>query len=120
MLSSAALANLTFMEPGVVALMKKHHSVKVLLSAVRHSLPSIYIQDQVATVLANMAATAECRGEVVKHGGLAVLLKFLSSAKAVDVESKTDYALMAATERVQQKSAIALSRFVRLVIKSTA
>ena len=108
------------MEPGVVTLLKKHSSVQVLIASLdndqRHSLPSIYIQDQVATVLANMAASVECRGEVVMHGGLQVLLMFLRSAKAplISEDRPEDYALMAATERVQQKSAIALSRSVEL------
>jgi len=49
LLASAALANLTFMEPEATALMKKHATVKVLVSAVRqHKTISIYIQDQVS------------------------------------------------------------------------
>jgi hypothetical protein len=48
LLSSAALANLTFMEPSVVQLMRKHSTVKVLVAAVRQQRAiSIYIQDQV-------------------------------------------------------------------------
>ena len=41
---------------------------------------SIYIQDQVAAVLANMAANEETRNDVVEHSGLSVLLKFLQCA----------------------------------------
>ena len=48
LLSSAALANLTFMEPSVVALMRRHGTVKVLVAAIRvQRSVSIYIQDQV-------------------------------------------------------------------------
>lgn len=48
LLSSAALANLTFMEPSVVALMRRHNTVKVLVAAIRlQRTVSIYIQDQV-------------------------------------------------------------------------
>ena len=48
LLSSAALANLTFMEPSVVQLMRRHNTVRVLVGAVRQQKSiSIYIQDQV-------------------------------------------------------------------------
>ena len=48
LLSSAALANLTFMEPSVVGLMRRHSTVKVLVAAIRvQRTVSIYIQDQV-------------------------------------------------------------------------
>jgi hypothetical protein len=71
---------------------------------------------QVAAVLANMAANADCRSEVVRHGGLPILLQFLRSpVPATQAKSKAewrpeDFAQMAATERVLQKSAIAISR----------
>lgn len=73
---------------------------------------SIYIQDQVAAVLANMAANVECRSEVVKHGGLPLLLQFLMAQPPTGLNDlkPEDAAQMAATERVLQKSAIAISR----------
>ena len=50
MLSSAALANLTFMEPSVALMMKRHSTVKVLINAVKQQKAiSIYIQDQVSS-----------------------------------------------------------------------
>jgi len=148
LLASAALANLTFMEPSSVTLMKEFGTVSVLVSAVSSASvagssassrtsstdtlsssigggsnnsnnskgASIYIQDQVAAVLANMAANSECRGDVVKHGGIPLLLKFLhcNAAAATDeqavVTSSDEQAQQAATERVLQKSAIAISR----------
>lgn len=111
LLSSAALANLTFMEPSVVHLIQKHNSVKVLVDAVREQKAiSIYIQDQVAAVLANMAANVDSREEVVKHGGLPILLRFIHAEPPTRPQRPEDFAQMAATERVQQKSAIALSR----------
>merc|ERR1712223_809861 len=86
LLASAALANLTFMEPSAVHAMQRHETVKVLVSIVLQSdefndendhkemscasainerkgfmAASIYIQDQVAAVLANMAANEETR-----------------------------------------------------------
>jgi len=136
LLSTAALANLTFMEASVVPLLRNFNTAKVLVSAInkqqgptksRNSPPgqqqqqrplsvSIYIQDQVAAVLANMAANVDCRSEVVKHGGLPLLLQFLlaepvpqTTAPSSDLKAE-DYAQMAATERVLQKSAIAISR----------
>ena len=100
------------MEPGVVHLLKRHGSVRVLVDAVREQRDavSVYIQDQVAAVLANVAANAETREEVVARGGLPVLLRFLRTQVPARPQRPEDYAQMAATERVQQKSAIALSR----------
>ena len=121
------------MEASVVPLLKNFNTAKVLVSAInkqqghtpklrniqqRPLSVSIYIQDQVAAVLANMAANVDCRAEVVKHGGLPLLLQFLlaeptlpASATSTDLKAE-DYAQMAATERVLQKSAIAISRCV--------
>ena len=50
LLSSAALANLTFMESSVVNLMKAYNTVPVLVGAVlrQQKNVSIYIQDQVS------------------------------------------------------------------------
>ena len=62
-----------------------------------------------------MAANVDCRAEVVKHGGLPLLLQFLlaepATATSTDLKAE-DYAQLAATERVLQKSAIAISRYV--------
>ena len=67
-----------------------------------------------AAVLANMAASPDCRGEVVRHGGLPVLLRFLNARPQVEGPNRSQasdgHAQRAATERVQQKSAIAISR----------
>lgn len=123
LLSSAALANLTFMEANVVPLLKTYNTAKILVTAInkqqgsekgqkRPLSVSIYIQDQVAAVLANMAANVECRSEVVKHGGLPLLLQFLMAQPPTGLNDlkPEDAAQMAATERVLQKSAIAISR----------
>ena len=87
-------------------------------------------------MLANMAASADCREEVTRNGGIGVLLHFLDAKHSKNSPSSTahaqennqnevarsshtahatsrrpeDFAQMAATERVLQKSAIALSR----------
>ncbi len=133
LLSTAALANLTFMEASVVTLLKSFNTAKVLVTSIKRAATSssrnastanggaipvsIYIQDQVAAVLANMAANADCRSEVVKHGGLPLLLQFLMASPPFEINSESDirpedYAQLAATERVLQKSAIAISRYV--------
>jgi len=130
LLSTAALANLTFMESSVVLLLKTYGTAKILVAAINKQQQShqsnqikknlvkkplsvsIYIQDQVAAVLANMAANVDCRSDVVKNGGLPLLLQFLmaeSPATNTDLKPE-DYAQIAATERVLQKSAIAISR----------
>ena len=134
------------MEASVVPLLKNYNTAKILVNAVNQQQQgssktnnkggghypkeinqnnpltvSIYIQDQVAAVLANMAANADCRCEVVKHGGVPLLLHFLMAQipniKKNNINNSNspelkpeDYAQMAATERVLQKSAIAISR----------
>ncbi len=65
---------------------------------------------QVAAVLANMAANESCRQDVIRHGGLPVLLRFLQAQPPDRPAKPEDFAQMSATERVLQKSAIALSR----------
>ena len=118
------------MESSVVLLLKTYGTAKILVAAINKQQQShqsnqikknlvkkplsvsIYIQDQVAAVLANMAANVECRSDVVKNGGLPLLLQFLmaeSPATNTDLKPE-DYAQIAATERVLQKSAIAISR----------
>ena len=111
------------MDSSVVPLLKNYNTAKILVAAINKQQGgaknyqkkplsvSIYIQDQVAAVLANMAAHSECRTEVVKNGGLPLLLQFLLAEAPVSTEPKPEeYAQMAATERVLQKSAIAISR----------
>lgn len=114
------------MEHSAVYSMKRHGTVKVLVSAIstggssltnegmvkmRSTMgASIYIQDQIAAVLANMAANSDCREEVVKHGGLPVLLELLDAKCPKPPEKPEEHAQIAATERVLQKSAIAISR----------
>ena len=71
-----------------------------------------------ATILANMALYQSSRADIAEFNGLSVLIEFLnekpadyqtsssSSSNSVDSE-------ISACERVQQKSAIAISRFCR-------
>ena len=61
---------------------------------------------QIATVLANLAGSKEAAEEVVESGGVAVLLGLLNTGPAPTHRLPE----VATAERVQQKSAIALSR----------
>ncbi|XP_045130951.1 protein inscuteable homolog [Portunus trituberculatus] len=110
LLASAALANLTFLDDGCVEAMRAAGTASVLLRAA-HDNPniSIFTKDQIATVLANLAGSREAAEEVVESGGVAVLLGLLNTGPAPTHRLPE----VATAERVQQKSAIALSRLCR-------
>jgi len=106
LLSSAALANLSFLSPLILTAMSQMDTVSVLLSFLsRNVSPSIYIQDQVATVLANMAARQDTRDLLLNCDLVHVLLYLLAASPA-----KSELPVMAATQRVQQKAAISIGR----------
>ncbi|GIX78700.1 protein inscuteable homolog [Caerostris extrusa] len=65
-----------------------------------------FIKDQVATVLANMAAKEEYRDDLSSGGSLVLLLCFLQLRPS----SVHGTPQLAACERIQQKAAIALAR----------
>lgn len=112
------------MEPSSVYFMRHHQTVQVLVSAVmeatdkaesatcRKAAASVYVQDQVAAVLANMAANVDCRQDVIDSGGIPVLLRFLQAEPPRCPERPDEFAQVAATERILQKSAIAISRYL--------
>ena len=107
LLSSAALANLSFLSPLILTAMSQMDTVSVLLSFLSHNVsPSIYIQDQVATVLANMAARQDTRDLLLNYDLVHVLLYLLSASP-----TNSQLPVMAATQRVQQKAAIAIARY---------
>jgi len=106
LLSSAALANLSFLSPLILTAMSQMDTVSVLLSFLSHNVsPSIYIQDQVATVLANMAARQDTRDLLLNCDLVHVLLYLLAASP-----TNSQLPAMAATQRVQQKAAIAIAR----------
>ena len=134
LLSTAALANLTFSHAEAVPLMAKYRTAQVLVraSSTRKEL-SIFIQDQVrssppggtcasnykiicitcrwlihqiATILANMAAVYSARADIVSNGALATLTSFLQ-LRPSPMQRPAE---VAACERVLKKSAIAISR----------
>ena len=67
---------------------------------------SVFIQEQAATVIANMASIPECRKHLAEHRAVVALLCFLQIRHSPLQRA----AEITAAERVQQKSAIALSR----------
>ena len=69
---------------------------------------SIYILDQVATILANLAASQHTRDTLLHHDVVPALLLFLGTDQ--DTQSKPAPPLLSATQRVQQKAAIAIGR----------
>ena len=106
LLGSAALANLSFLSPLILTAMSAQDTVLVLLQYLTHNVsPSIYIQDQVATVLANMAARADTQESLLSCNIVSVLLHLLAANPGSE-----DLPVMAATQRVQQKAAIAIGR----------
>ncbi|KZS16220.1 Inscuteable [Daphnia magna] len=107
LLSTAALANLTFSHSEAVQLMTKYRTAQVLVQATsfRKEL-SVFIQDQIATILANMAAVYSARAELVSHGALVTLVSFLQ-LRPSPMQRPAE---VTASERVLKKSAIALSR----------
>lgn len=64
---------------------------------------------QIVTVLANMAQSTSCFGEIVDNDGLSLLVTFLN----IKPTAKLTEAELAACERVHQKSAIALTRLAK-------
>ncbi|XP_050727211.1 protein inscuteable homolog isoform X2 [Eriocheir sinensis] len=110
LLASAALANLTFLDGGCVEAMRTAGTARVLLRAAQDNPNlSIFTKDQIATVLANLVGSKEVAEEVVEGGGVAVLLALLNTRPAPTHRLPE----VATAERVQQKSAIALSRLCR-------
>jgi len=107
LLVTAALANLTFMSPLSSAAMKRCGTPEALIKAVHRSpFTTLFAKDQVVTVLANMAANANCRYEIEAINGVGFLISMLETKN----KSLKTQAEISAAERVQKKSAIALSR----------
>ena len=80
---------------------------EALIKAVHRSpFTTLFAKDQVVTVLANMAANSNCRYEIEAINGVGFLISMLETK----VNSLKTQAEISAAERVQKKSAIALSR----------
>lgn len=102
LLCTAALANLSTMDSKCIKYMLHLNTVELLLEAVNKRGPcaSIYLLEQVATLLANMTSLEAAKQQLVKLQSIPVLLYFLKTGSVgEDVE-----------KRLQQKAIIALSR----------
>lgn len=104
LLCAAALANLSSLDNHFIQYLIECGSASILLSAVKNRGPmvSVYLLEQVATLLANMAAVELARKQLTATEAPAALIHFLRSPKVTHNED--------VERRLQQKSVIALSR----------
>ncbi|KAK3097404.1 hypothetical protein FSP39_009333 [Pinctada imbricata] len=110
LLSSAAIANITFMDNQACETLLQLEAPRILISACSTTVAdSLFAKDQVATVLANMVAVDVCRHDILGHGGISLALQLLNE-RPCDYKSPAE---ISACERVQQKAAIALTRMCR-------
>ncbi|KAK4881524.1 hypothetical protein RN001_004843 [Aquatica leii] len=102
LLCTAALANLTEMEPKTIKYLLHHNSIAIILRAMksRGTLISVYLLEQVANLLANLSGKSIARNVLIEEETVEVLLYFLQY-NCVDKNVEL---------RLQQKSIIALSR----------
>ncbi|CAG5134128.1 unnamed protein product, partial [Candidula unifasciata] len=107
LLSAAAIANITFIDPSACGVLQEMKAPQLLIKACMcRKARSLFAKDQIATILANMAAIAGCQ-ECIRHcGGLDLLVSFLHQKPCL----LSSTAERSACERVQQKAAIALMR----------
>lgn len=110
LLSTAAIANITFLSNPACSVLLQIGAPELLIKA--SSGPkarSPFAKDQVVTVLANMAAQSTCQVDICHHGGVELLVRYLHE-RPLSLAGKAE---VAACERVQQKAAITLSRLCR-------
>ncbi|CAM1294969.1 INSC (predicted) [Pycnogonum litorale] len=108
LLATAALANITFVDSHACYYLNESRTITTLIQAARFTdkAHSLFAKDQIITVIANMSAVPEYRADVINNGGIVLLLCYLQERPTV-VYNKAE---LAACERVQQKSAIAIAR----------
>jgi hypothetical protein len=95
------------MEVTSLEYMKKLSTVRTLLERVQVSpFTSVFVRDQVVTVMANVAADADESEEVMQHDGIL----FLASQFEARMDDVNTAAEQAAVERILKKSAIAMCR----------
>lgn len=102
LLCAAALANLSTMDSKAIKHMIHSNTAKFLIENIQSRGPaaSIYLLEQMATLLANLSASENARKQLIEIRAPAALLCFLKmNLVGEDVE-----------KRLQQKSIIALSR----------
>lgn len=108
LLCTAALANLSYMSPLLLTAISQLDTLPPLLSFISSRVvPSIYILDQVATLLANLSANQHTRESLLHQDIVPALLLLLAADP--DPQDRS-LPVLAATQRVQQKAAIAIGR----------
>lgn len=102
LLGTAAIANLSAMDTKCVKFMVQYSTVQIVMEAVakRGPITSIYVYEQVATLLANLSAVEAARRQIIECKAVGALMKFLQMTHLVEDVAK----------RLQQKAIIALSR----------
>ncbi|CAL1545823.1 unnamed protein product, partial [Lymnaea stagnalis] len=107
LLSAAAVANITFIDSSACGLLQEMKAPQLLVkTCMCRKARSLFAKDQVATILANMAAINGCQESIRCCGGLDLLVSFLHQKPCL----LSSTAERSACERVQQKAAIALMR----------
>ncbi|KAE8752646.1 hypothetical protein FOCC_FOCC000768 [Frankliniella occidentalis] len=108
LLGAAALAHLSYVESSAVWPLLTAGAPGAVLQAVRAqgARCSVFLQEQAATLVANMSAVPEARAELAAERAVVALLCFLQ-LRPSPLQRAAD---IAAAERVQHKAAIALSR----------
>ncbi|KAF7273345.1 spindle orientation adaptor protein inscuteable isoform X2 [Rhynchophorus ferrugineus] len=104
LLCAAALANLSSMDNKCIKFLVQYKTAPVLLAAVKNRGPmvSVYLLEQVATLIANMASLEDARSQLTNADAVPALLHFLKPPRLTHNED--------VERRLQQKSVIALSR----------
>ncbi|XP_046378555.2 protein inscuteable homolog [Haliotis rufescens] len=110
LLATAAVANVTFIDTLACEILHQKQAPRHLIRHCSMSkASSLFAKDQIATVLANMAAVITCQSGIAENSGIELLVQFLHERPS----SYRNTAEVAACERVQQKAAIALTRLCR-------
>ena len=106
LLCSAALANLTSMSSLSLTCVSSSSLLHILLSHSASSSSSVYILEQLVTIVVNMAKLPASRKQMVQSK----VLKFLFAIFNLSDCEKEESVIKAATERTVSKAAIALAR----------
>ena len=110
LLVTAALANITFMEPTSLDIILEHNIWRLLTSRLEDGNSqeevSVFVRDQVVTILANLAARESGRANLIRCQGITFLVgQLCTPLYCVDTAQELN-----AVERIIKKSAIALCR----------
>ena len=109
LLCSAALANLTCMLPAALPLVSSSSLPLLLLSHSAASSSSVYILEQLVTILVNLAKLAPARQQLGRAGALSFLFSVLRLVEDGG-RAEAEAVVRAATERTVSKACIAVAR----------